>query len=310
MPLPRDGDAGPGAAGSAVLPVRPALPPALPRVRHPGTGLTSGGDGEISEENPGAAGRARTAPAGPGTPQRPVSAPGRPHARPRVPDPPTRVSPRPARSAPRSRPSSPRALRAAFPSPPHARPSGRVPAPFSPLRRCGALRGRAVRTGKQSGAGPGRGKGGGGCAPHRSASPPAPQLCAPRTAAAPGIVLARKFFSGPLRFVSTDKYAWKRNSKRVTSFYFRFLSPSLLLCYYHFIVSAPFSTPSSSPEQRGAKDGPYYRMGRPDRGPGGGRGWQHGGAEPGQVEGWGARGAAWGSAGQEKRAERVWLPFN
>lgn len=165
MLLPRDGDAGPGAAGSAVLPVRPALPPALPRERHPGTGLTSGGDGEISEENPGAAGRARTAPAGPGTPQRPVSAPGRPHARPRAPGSPHACLPASRTDGPAlpSRPTA-RATRRVPPPRPHACPSGRVPAPFRPLRRCGAVRGCAVRTGKQSGAGPGQG-GWGGFAP-------------------------------------------------------------------------------------------------------------------------------------------------
>lgn len=252
MLLPRDGDAGPGAAGSAVLPVRPALPPALPRERHPGTGLTSGGDGEISEENPGAAGRARTAPAGPGTPQRPVSAPGRPHARPRAPG-------SPHACLPASRTDGP-----ALPSRPTARATRRVPPP-GPTRvprvasrprfalSEGAERCGAARFGPANKAGPGRARGGGGDlrpSPLRVAV--RPQHRAPRTAAAPGIVLARKFFSGPLRFVSTDKYAWKRNSKGVTSLYFRFLSPSLLLCYY-FIVSAPFSTPSSSPEQRGAE---------------------------------------------------------
>ena len=179
MPLPRDGDVGPGAAGSAVLPVRPALPPALPRVRHPGTGLTSGGDGEISEENPGAAGRARTAPAGPGTPQRPVSAPGRRHACPRILDSPHARLP----AFPTVGPALPSLLPSCATSrvPPHACPSGRVPAPFSALRRCGALRGRAVRSGKQSGAGPGRGKGaGGGGAPLTAPRRRPPRSTAPR----------------------------------------------------------------------------------------------------------------------------------
>ncbi|XP_038006518.1 atherin-like [Motacilla alba alba] len=110
----------------AGLPVRAALAPALPRLRHPGTGLTSGGDGEISQENPGAAAGARTAPAGPGTPQRPVSSPRASPARP------TRVpSTSRSRPAPRVHPSprpSPRVHPA--PGPPHAC----IPLPACPTR--------------------------------------------------------------------------------------------------------------------------------------------------------------------------------
>lgn len=180
MLLPRDGDAGPGAAGSAVLPVRPALPPALPRERHPGTGLTSGGDGEISEENPGAAGRARTAPAGPGTPQRPVSAPGRPHARPRAPGSPHACLPASRTDGPAlpSRPTA-RATRR-VPPPPAPRVSlGSRPGPVSPspkVRSGAGLRGSDRQT-KRGRAGPGGV--GGICAPHRSASPSA-RSTAPR----------------------------------------------------------------------------------------------------------------------------------
>lgn len=113
----------PGAGGAG-----PGPPPS---VRHPGTGLTSGGDGEISQEKPGAAAGARTAPAGPGTPPPPPPPPPRappgecPRARPR----PTRV---PAPVPPAGRVPRPAPL-ACAPRP--ARPTPRVPAPGPPNPR-------------------------------------------------------------------------------------------------------------------------------------------------------------------------------
>lgn len=194
------GETGPGmpsaagrrceAAGAADLPVRPALPPALPRLRHPGTGLTSGGDGEISQENPGAAAGARTAPAGPGTPLPPSATPGKLPG-----DGPTRVCVRVSRPSLPTRVTGCLSLtggpvrpvpppyacgRCSVPVTPHACPAGLARHSPPPLPgSCGDAGGREVRSvsGLENKAETEWGGGDGGSAPHRGLdSPPTLQL--------------------------------------------------------------------------------------------------------------------------------------